>query len=321
MFDEHPMNVGVLGSLSGRDAAELAATADFVLAFGTSLRPATTRGGALFARARVVRFDVDPGVVGANEALDLVRGDAAMSAEALVSELEARGTQLTGFATPPTREILHRLRDQQDDDSEGRTPMDPGVLMRRLNDLLPKERALIVDGGHCGGFACMHLSVSFPRAFVFTTDFSAIGLSMGTAIGAAIAVPDRLTLAVMGDGAFAMTLGELETAVRYHLRLLLIVLNDSAYGAELHFLNRVGMAPDTTLFPPFDIARSAAGIGALGMSVGTLGDLEPLPKLIDTMQGPIVLDCQIDRNVRADWIVEMPQYYARSRSPMAERSG
>jgi acetolactate synthase-1/2/3 large subunit len=101
-----------------------------------------------------------------------------------------------------------------------------------------------------------------------------------------------------------MSLGEFDTAVRYRLPIVFVVYNDEAYGAEMHFLRMLGRPDRESLFsvPPLD--QVARALGGEGMAVETLADLEPLADRLRTLDGPILLDCRISRDVRAVWLEE-----------------
>ncbi|GIT54141.1 MAG: hypothetical protein Ct9H300mP16_13010 [Pseudomonadota bacterium] len=80
-----------------------------------------------------------------------------------------------------------------------------------------------------------YISVPGPDHFKFTNNFASIGLGFGAALGFARARRDAATVLLGGDGGFMMTIGELETVVREDLPLIIVVINDCAYGAELIF--------------------------------------------------------------------------------------
>ena len=105
--------------------------------------------------------------------------------------------------------------------------IDPRTLSARLDAVLPGERQLAVDSGNFMGYPAGYLSVPDAGAFCFTQSFQSIGLGLATAIGAALAAPDRLPVLGTGDGGFLMAIAELETAVRLGLGLLIVVYDDA----------------------------------------------------------------------------------------------
>ncbi len=114
-----------------------------------------------------------------------------------------------------------------------------------------------------------YLSVPGPGHFKLTSDFASIGLGFGTALGLAKARPDETTVLVIGDGGFLMTMGELETVVREDLPIVIVLMNDCAYGAELHFLKMRGLPVAKSVFPDVDYAPIAEGFGFQAATIRT----------------------------------------------------
>src|SRR6202041_129387 len=132
--------------------------------------------------------------------------------------------------------------------------VDPRTLTIALDDLLPAERTVVTDSGNFMGYPAMFLGVPDEHGFVFTQAFQSVGLGLATALGAAIARPDRLTVAALGDGGALMGSSELETAVRLGISNLVVVYDDEAYGAEVHHFGLAGDPLVTVRFPPADTA-------------------------------------------------------------------
>ena len=149
--------------------------------------------------------------------------------------------------------------------------IDPRTLSIALDDLLPAQRTVAVDSGNFMGYPAMYLDVPGADGFVFTQAFQSIGLGLATAIGAAVARPDRLTVAALGDGGALMGVSDLETAVRLGLDLLVVVYDDEAYGAEVHHFGPDGHPLDHVTFPPADIAAIGRGFGCAAVTVRAPG--------------------------------------------------
>ena len=281
------------------------AEADLVLAFGANLTRWTTRDGKLIARgAKVVQVDLDEESLGAHRPVHVgVVGDAAATAEALL----AAGVSNEGFRATPglEREIAEgSWRDAPFEDAGDATHLDPRALSIALDALLPSERTVAVDSGHFMGFPPMYLRVPDPQGFVFTQGFQAIGLGLASGIGAAIARPDRLTVACVGDGGLLMALAELETLARLRLPMLVVVYNDAAYGAEVHHFGPQGLPLELVRFPDADFAALARAAGAQGATARTLDDLEPVARWLERRDGPLVLDAKITPDFCAEWLEE-----------------
>lgn len=308
LFAGNPYDVGISGGFSSPLAAELLGRADLILAFGASLNRWTTRHGRLFSQAaRVVQVDLDEEPIGALYRAEVgIVGDAAATARAVHEELERRGVEKTGLRGEGLeREIAtRRHRDEPYEDAGTDEHIDPRTLSIALDDLLPRERTVATDSGHFMGYPAMYLPVPDARSFVFAQAFQSVGLGLANAIGAAIARPDHPTVAAVGDGGALMALGELETAARYRLPMVVMVYNDAAYGAEVHHFGPMGQPVDATQFPNTDFAALARAAGAEGITVREPEDLAPLKEWLGRRDGPLVVDAKVNPKVRAEWLEE-----------------
>ena len=308
LFADHPYGVGIAGGFSSSLALKLLAQADVVLAFGASLNHWTVRHGRLFSpEARVAQVDLDGEMIGALHRVDVgVVGDATATARAVADELERRGIEKEGFHEEALAgEIARgRSRDEPYEDQGTAEHVDPRTLSIALDDLLPTERTVATDSGHFLGYPSMYLSVPDHKGFVFPNAFQSVGLGLASGIGAAVARPDRLCVAAVGDGGALMSLGELETAARYRLPMLVVVYNDSAYGAEVHHFGPEGQPVNIARFPDTDFAALARAAGAEGVAVRKEGDLAPVEGWLERRDGPLVVDAKVNPEVRAEWLEE-----------------
>ncbi len=155
------------------------------------------------------------------------------------------------------------------------------------------------------GYPAMHLRVPDAAGFVFTQAFQSIGLGLASAIGAAVARPDRLTVAALGDGGALMSLAELETVGRLGLRMLVAVYNDAAYGAEVHHFHPQGAALDLVTFPDTDLAAIARGAGLEGVTVRRPEDLGAVERWLSAGARPgMLVDAKVVPTVVAEWLEE-----------------
>ena len=308
LFAGHPYAVGISGGFASPLAAELLAEADVVLAFGASLNMWTTRHGALIGTGTtVVQVDADAEALGRNRPADIaVAADAAEAALAVTAELDRRGLRREGFRVQGRAERIaaERWADQPYEDASSDRTIDPRTLTRELGRMLPADRTVAIDSGHFMGWPAMYLEVPDADGFVFTQSYQSIGLGLGTAIGAAVARPDRLTVAALGDGGALMALGELETAARLRLPMLILVYNDAAYGAEVHHFGPGGHALDTVRFPDTDFAALARAAGGHGATVRRPADLDAVAAWLEHRDGPLVLDAKVTPDVVAEWLEE-----------------
>jgi thiamine pyrophosphate-dependent acetolactate synthase large subunit-like protein len=310
LFRANPFNLDVSGGFATPVAAELIAGADLLVGWGCALNMWTLRHGALVGHdTTVVQVDLDPDALGAHHPIDLgLVGDAAVTARAVTAELERRGHHPAGYRSVKLAERLARegrWRDVPHEEQAEPGRIDPRTLSAALDDLLPAARTVAVDSGNFMGYPAMYLDVPDPDSFVFTQAFQSIGLGLATAIGAAVARPDQLTVAALGDGGTLMGISELETAVRLGVDLLVLVYDDEAYGAEVHHFGPGGHRLDNVTFPPADIAAIGRGFGCAGVTVHAPDDLAAVADWIDGPRDrPLVVDAKVTRGEPSWWLAE-----------------
>jgi thiamine pyrophosphate-dependent acetolactate synthase large subunit-like protein len=310
LFKTDPFNLGISGGFSSPFTAETISGADLIVGWGCALNMWTMRHGSLIsADAKVVQVDVEDSALGANRTIDLgVLGDCAETAAAVQAELQAAGYSVLGQRN---QEMAQRIAAEArwtsvaTEDLSTPEAIDPRVLSRELDKLLPIERIVAIDSGNFMGYPSTYLDVPDEFGFCFTQAFQSIGLGLYTAIGAAAARPDRLPVLGTGDGGFLMSIAELETAVRERMPLVVIVYNDSAYGAEVHHFDASDADLDVVRFPLTDIASIARGYGAEGIVVKEIGDLEAVSGwLAGRRENPLVIDARIASDGGAWWLAE-----------------
>lgn len=296
LFAGEEYAVGVSGGFSPPGVAELLEQADCVLAVGVSLNHFTTAKRRLYREATVIHCDLDGGAFNRFAAADLaVLGDAAQVAGALLAEVTRRGPAAGGWrADLDPEDLAARRRLPLPNDPAG-PRLDPRPLCVAIDRVLPAERTVVVDGGLFALVVADHVSVPDPRAIVWMLDFLATGGAMGAAVGAALGRPDHLAVLFIGDGGMMMTLGDLDLAIRDRIPMLVIVLNDAAYGAEVQQLRRAGLDEGLARFATPDLAAVAEAMGAEGMVIRSLDDVAVLPERIALgLEGPLVVDAHIE---------------------------
>ena len=310
LFRGSPWDLDVSGGFASPLAAELITGSDLVVGWGCSLNMWTLRHGTLIGpAATVVQVDDDPSALGAHRPVDLaLTGDVVLTARATAAALGGQGGSDAGYRSPGLRERIAgqiRWRDVPYPDESTADLIDPRTLTIALDDLLPADRVVAVDSGNFMGYPSMYLSVPDQNGFTFTQAYQSVGLGLGSAIGSAIARPDRLTVAALGDGGVLMSASELETAVRLSLPMVLVIYDDEAYGAEVHHFGPDGDPLDTVRFPPADIAAIGRGFGCEAITVRSGGDLAPVRDwLTGPRDRPLLIDAKVTTERGSWWLEE-----------------
>jgi len=309
LFAVNPWSLGISGGFASPVAAELIGAADVVLGVGAALNMWTTRHGHLLhPDATVIQVDHEADAIGAHHHVDrAILGDAAATTQALIEELVRRETAPRDWRTPELAARIQAGSWQQTpfEDAGTADKIDPRALSHALDAILPAQRTIATDSGHFMGYPAMYLRVPDAQGFVFTQAFQAVGLGLATAIGAAIARPDRLTVAALGDGGTLMALPELETVARLGLRLLIVVYNDAAYGAEVHHFGPHGAPLDLVRFPDTDFAALGRAVGLTAATIRTAADLRAVADWLANPPTPaMIIDAKVVPTLVAEWLEE-----------------
>lgn len=308
IFGGSEFDIGVVGGFGAEPAMELVLTADVVVVFGASLNQFTMRFGNLFAPGTAVyQVDLAPAATHPNVA-GYVRGDAALTAAAIVERLPARPSHASqwrgslNFAALRARNLGEAVA------ADGR--LDPRSVASRIGELLPHDRVVVSDGGHFIGWANMYWDVASPNRMVMVgTAFQSIGLGWPSVAGASKANPASTVVLTTGDGGGLMALADLETAVRVARgRGMAVVWNDAAYSAEVNVYGLAGYALGPMLIPEVNFAALAEGVGAEGVIVRTIADLDRLASWSAEPEEDrpfLVLDCRVSGGVIAPYQEEI----------------
>lgn len=291
-------HVGISGLYSTRAAMKLFEDADCMIALGAGLNERTLAGGYLYPKAKIIHIDIAPHLVMGNEksADCYVQGDAAETTREIDELLEKKGYSNEGYRTAAVRKAL-----QGADRDPGEFEIEPGTLdsrevVRLMDQQLPEKIALVDGIGHSASFPRLLMK---PRALqIFVTGFSSIGQVLASSIGVSIGT-DMPVVAVEGDGGAMQNIQELDTLGRLGVKLLYIIMNDEAYGAEYQRVVVKGLPPNLSMVRSPDFVSVAQGFRCRARIARTLDEVGAALKEFMAGDGPMVLDVRVSRNVIA----------------------
>ena len=303
----HPLWTGPLGYQGSKAAMKLISRADVVLALGTRLGPFGTlpqHGMDYWPKdAKIIQVDADSSQIGLVKKVTVgICGDAREAAVALLDRLE--GTTLKCDSSKEQRaaeiqaekdaweaELSDWIHERDpfsldmiaEAEAEEGNWLHPRQVLRELEKAMPPRVMVSTDIGNINAVANSYLRFEEPRSFFAPMSWGNCGYSLPTMIGAKAACPDRPAVAYAGDGAWAMSMVEIMTAVRHDIPVTAVVFHNRQWGAEkknqVDFYSRRFVA-DELDNPSFaDVARS---MGAEGITVDRLEDVGPaLTKAIE----------------------------------------
>ena len=304
----HPQWCGPLGYQGSKAAMKLIARADVVLALGTRLGPFGTlpQHGLDYwpADAKIIQVDADAKMLGLVKKIDVgICGDAGAAAAALTARLAER--TLVADDNRAERESTMRAEksdweaelddwtEETDDFSidmikeaaaEEGSWLHPRQVLRELERAMPSRVMVSTDIGNINSVSNSYLRFEEPRSFFAAMSWGNCGYALPTIIGAKKAADDRPAVAYAGDGAWAMSMVEVMTAVRHDIPVTAVVFHNRQWGAEkknqVDFYGRRFVAGE--LEGGENYAHIAEAMGATGIRVDQLDDVGPvLERAID----------------------------------------
>jgi acetolactate synthase-1/2/3 large subunit len=205
-----------LGHARTRRARLALTRSDLLIAVGCRFTEVLTASGTLPIPNKIVQVDIEPKQFGTNYPIEFgIAGDARTVLQAIVAGIDHRESSW--------KEILLRAR--------GAGQLKPEWLIDTLRAEIPDTALTFADASEMGLRMQTDFPAYAPRTFFYPSNFATLGWGLPAAVGAAAGQSGSWTVCVCGDGGFLMTAQELATAVRYKLRLIVVVYNDSTYGA------------------------------------------------------------------------------------------
>lgn len=271
LFHDDPFCIGISGSFTPEVGLEYMGQADLVIAVGCSLAYHAGGGGQLWPKATMLQIDIDPVSVsqGQEVAQHHLRADARLGVEALTAALPVRGKLWRSDA------MAARIRDSKPDSHACEIEpglLDPREVVAALEKALPRDWEMVNSSGHCSWFFAQMPSRPNEK-FLTIREFGAIGNGISFAMGVSAARPNDPVVLFDGDGSLMMHVQELETIRRHGMKILIVVMNDGAYGSEVHKLRSEGLPEAGSVFGYCDFAAIARGFGLSGTRVADLGEL------------------------------------------------
>ncbi|MCY3564113.1 MAG: sulfoacetaldehyde acetyltransferase [bacterium] len=283
----HPLSVGPLGYMGSKAAMELLSEADVVLMLGCRINVFGTvpQYGLDFYphSAKVVQIDIDPEQLGRSKPIELgIIADARQSAEALSARLAAADPDRSVDRARLDRIAEAKARWDRELSSRSASDVAPISPRRALSELaaaLTDDTFVTTDIGNICSVSNGYLRFTKPRRFMAAMGFGNCGFAYPGALGAKLASPGSPAVAIIGDGAWGMSLAEVMTAVEEDLPVTAVVFNNQQWGAEKR--NQIDFYDDRYVgtnighdLGGFNFAEIATAMGGRGIRVTDPADLK-----------------------------------------------
>jgi sulfoacetaldehyde acetyltransferase len=309
----HPLWCGPLGYQGSKAAMKLISQADVVVALGSRLGPFGTlpqHGMDYWPKnAKIIQIDADNKMLGLVKKISVgICGDAKAAAIALTQRLANKTLVCDASKADRAKTIAAEKAawekeldewtherdafslDMIEEQKKEKTPtggnyLSPRQVLRELEKAMPADVMVSTDIGNINSVANSYLRFEKPRSFFAPMSFGNCGYALPTMIGAKAAAPERPAIAYAGDGAWAMSMVEIMTAVRHDIPVTAVVFHNRQWGAEkknqVDFYNRRFVAGELES-PSF--AGMAIAMGAEGIVVDQLDQVGPALKKAIEMQ-------------------------------------
>jgi acetolactate synthase-1/2/3 large subunit len=294
LAEDHPLCLGVVGSNGGTlPTREVLSKADLVVFIGCRAGSVTTERWRTPAPGiPVVHIDADPMVPGAIYKTDVaIVADAKLALQALLDEFgkkvfDGKGKEVVKEAKEKKFSAFRELAARND------VPILPERIVATLHDILPRDAVMVCDPGTpCPYFSAYYEFLEAGRHFISNRAHGALGYAMAASVGAHFGRPKARIVAVMGDGSFGFTAGELETIVRLRAPIMMVVISNSTYGwIKAGQKTGFGERYYSVDFSRTDHARVAEAFGVKAWRVERPVDLKPALAAAAEHGGPALVD-------------------------------
>ncbi|HHW04255.1 MAG TPA: thiamine pyrophosphate-binding protein [Thermoanaerobacterales bacterium] len=308
--DTHPLMLGQTGFWGLEFTHKFTANADVLLALGTRFAEADSSSwypGVTFdmKKTELIQIDIDPAEIGRNYPVSI--GAIADLKEALAQVLEeAKKLCPEGIKRPGLREMIKENRKLFKESNraiseDNRFPMTPQRILKDVKETIPEDAIIFTDVGWNKNGVAQQFDITVPGTIHHSSGLATMGFGASALLGGKLAAPDKVVIALVGDGGFGVNPSPLATAVEYNIPVIWIVMNNSAYGTIAgleysHYKTRFGtvfITPDGKPYSP-NWAEVAKAYGVEAIRINSAEAFKPaLEKALDSNK-PFLLDVPME---------------------------
>ncbi len=296
----HPLFTGMVGMHGTKTSNLVASKCDLFIAVGARFSDRVMSNVKKFApKAKVMHIDIDPAEIGKNINVHYpLVGNIKLILKQLCESLEsnAREEWVTQIKELKEKYPLKYTKDNV---------LRPDSIMRKIDEMTNGEAIITTEVGQHQMWAAQYFKYTAPRTYLSSGGLGTMGYGLGASIGAQLGKMDRKVFNIAGDGSFRMNCNELATAVEYKLPIIIVIFNNHVLGMvrqwqDLFYDSRFS---STTLDRATDFVKLAEAYGARGINVISNEELEGALAEALASDGPVVLNCEIDRDEKVFPIV------------------
>lgn len=269
--DAHPNSLGNVGKLGTKPAYEAMKSADLLLLFGTNYpyKPYLPKPGT----AKCIQIDLNPENISRRYPVDVaIQSDLGLVITALNKQGELRQDKRFLSACQKSMANWNKwmtAKTQIDD-----TPIAPEALASAIDKTAPDDLIYSIDVGTSTTWGARFIHAKPTQRYVISAWLGTMGCGLPGAIAAQQAYPDRRALTMCGDGAFAMVMQDFVTAVKYHLPIICVVLNNQKLAFIEYEQQAAGQLNYEINLADIDFAKFAESCGGVGYNVKNITEFK-----------------------------------------------
>lgn len=282
--------IGLLGTLPSERAME---ECDTLLIIGSNMPYVQYYPKA--GQAKAVQIDSDPSHIGWRYQIDVgLAGDARATLEALLPLIDRKDDR--SFLSKAQERVSEWKNLEHERASREDVPLKPQVVARALSDMLDDDAIISVDCGTNTFWAARGIEIRRNQKFSVSGTLATMASGLPYAIAAAVAYPERQSVAFVGDGGFTMLMGEFVTAVKYKLPLKVVIIKNNSLGQikweQMVFLGNPEYACD---LEPIDFVKFAEACGGIGFRCEKPEEIRPAFEAMFAADRPAIVEAIVDQ--------------------------
>jgi len=290
--EDHPLAGGFypLGLMQADLVLILGTRFDWTLGYG---RPPLFKAGM-----KTIQVDIHTEDIGKNRPVDVaLPGDVGAVLQQLIAALTGVKMRIDPQWTTNIQTLKSVARDAVNQQAASDDlPLHPARLVSEVQQFLPRDAAVVVDGGDIAGFTVLSMQAYTPGSLQWIGAFGHLGVGLPFALAGKLAFPDRPLVLITGDGSLGLSAMEFDTAVRHNIPIVCVVSNDSGWG-QIRRVQRQTYGRDRTIGSDLGLKRYdqiVETLGGFGLYVEEAAEIKPaLQKAFDSGKPACV-------NVRTD---------------------
>ncbi len=302
-YGNHPLSVGPIGYMGSKAAMKTLAKADVVLAIGTRLSVFGTLPqydiNYFPDNAKIIQIDINPKHIARTHPIEVgIIGDAKEATVEILKRLKSADKR-----KPDTKRLEAVAKEKKKWEKEivdlamvKGNPMNPRRVLLEMSKILPDNAIVTTDIGNVASTANSYLKFNRSRRHIAALTFGNTGFAYPAALGAQIAAPKDPVIAIIGDGAWGMSLHEVSTAVEHNLPVIACVFRNMWWGAEaknqVDFYNNRFIGVDIPT--PVSFVPAAKALGAVSLQISRPEDIKEALNASIKSRKPTVLEFLVD---------------------------